>query len=88
MKLAVAIAPALTSGDSGLSPCSSNAMTELKGIPVGRVPIFARTASRPDCSSASASVKTLEIDSMAKPYRVSPASKTCPSGVTAQTPQR
>ncbi|MNI54182.1 hypothetical protein D3C73_1090680 [compost metagenome] len=64
--LVVAIAPALTKGDSGLSPCNSKAMTELNGSPVGSAPIFSCTACGPTSSKASASVQTLEIDSMAK----------------------
>ncbi|CAB3745059.1 hypothetical protein LMG3441_06291 [Achromobacter kerstersii] len=65
MTLVVDIAPALTNGDKGLSPCNSNAMTELNGSPVGSAPIFSCTASGPTSSKASASVQTLEIDSIA-----------------------
>ncbi|MCW2258039.1 hypothetical protein M2263_004130 [Providencia alcalifaciens] len=68
MILAVDIAPALTNGDKGLSPCSSNAITELKGNPVGLAPIFYRVASTPKSSKANAKVHIFEIDSTAKRY--------------------
>ena len=46
-RLTVAMAPALTRGLRGLPPCSSIAITELKGSPVGSAPIFVRSSFIP-----------------------------------------
>ena len=55
-----------TSGESGLPPCNSKAITELKGNPVGSAPILSCTACGPTSSNARANVQTFEMDSSAK----------------------
>ncbi len=62
IRLVVAMAPAFTSGESGLPPCNSKAITELKGNPVGSAPILSCTACGPTSSNARANVQTFEMD--------------------------
>ena len=70
---AVAIAPALTIGLSGI-PEPGFSVIELKASPLGSTSTCSRSASSPIASRARAKVSGLEIDWMVNSCRVSPTS--------------
>src|ERR1700739_1277982 len=63
-KLVVAIAPALTNGDVGLSWGSSRGFPESQAPPVWFAPSVAHTARGPHPPITNANVNTFEIDSI------------------------